>query len=121
VLFHRRLAASSGVPERAIYYVLLLMTSAVVAANLSTVGGLLIFALLIQPGATALQLTYSLKFFFVTAAIAGVGACVSGFLLSCYFDLPSGASVVLAATVIFAAAFAVSPKRRAAKHGSLHA
>ncbi|MDR0842179.1 MAG: metal ABC transporter permease [Acidobacteriota bacterium] len=116
VLFHRRLAASSGVPERLIYYAILFLTGAVVSANLSTVGGMLIFALLIQPGATALQLTYDLKVFFVLAAVAGVAACVSGLLLSYIFDLPSGASVVLMATGIFALAYVFSPKRTFRKH-----
>ena len=111
VLFHRRLALSSGVPERLIYYAILFLTGAVVSANLSTVGGLLIFALLIQPGATALQLTYNLKIFFLIAATAGISACVSGLLLSYIFDLPSGASVVLMSTMIFALAYTFSPKR----------
>ncbi len=115
VLFHRRFAASCGVPERTIYYGLLLLIGAVVASNLSTVGGLLIFALLMQPGATAMQLTYNLKLFFLISALAGIGACFSGLLLSYYFDLPSGASVVLMATAIFALAFLVSPKRRSAE------
>ncbi len=111
VLFHRKLAASSGVPERAVYYTLLLLTGAVVSSNLSTVGGLLIFALLIQPGATALQLAYDLKIFFLVSAAAGIAACVAGLLISYVFDLPSGASVVLVATGIFALAYALSPKR----------
>ena len=112
VLFHRKLAAVSGVPERLIYYALLFLTGAVVSSNLATVGGLLIFALLVQPGATALQLTYNLKHFFLISAGSGIGACVSGLILSYIFDLPSGASVVLMATSIFAAAYIFSPKRR---------
>jgi manganese/iron transport system permease protein len=116
VLFHRRLAAASGVPERFIYYSLLFLIGAVVSSNLSTVGGLLIFALLIQPGATALQLTYDLKNFFLIAAAAGISACVSGLLISYVFDLPSGASVVLMTTTIFALAHIFSPKRLSAKH-----
>jgi manganese/iron transport system permease protein len=115
VLLNRRLAAASGVPERLVYYTLLFLTGAVVSANLSTVGGLLIFSLLVQPGATALQLTYDLKSFFLISAASGVGACASGLALSYAFDLPSGASVVLAATAIFAASYAFSPKRRAAR------
>jgi manganese/iron transport system permease protein len=115
VLFNRKLAAASGVPERLIYYSLLFLTGAVVSSNLSTVGGLLIFALLIQPGATALQLAYDLKLFFLIAAGAGIGACVLGLLISYVFDLPSGASVVLMATIIFALAYAFSPKRNALK------
>jgi hypothetical protein len=46
-------------------------------------------------GATALQLTYNRKLFFLISAAAGVGACLSGLLLSHLLDLPSGASVVL--------------------------
>jgi manganese/iron transport system permease protein len=111
VLFNRRLAASSGVPERPIYYALLFLTGAVVSSNLATVGGLLIFALLVQPGATALQLTYNLKHFFFISAASGIGACVSGLVVSYIFDLPSSASVVLMATTLFAAAYLFSPKR----------
>lgn len=115
VLFNRRLAAASGVPERLIYYALLFLTGGVVSSNLATVGGLLIFALLVQPGATALQLTYNLKHFFLISAASGIGACISGLVLSYVFDLPSGASVVLMATTIFAAAYIFSPKRRLVK------
>jgi len=112
VLFNRRIAASGGVPERMIYYILLFLTGAVVSSNLSTVGGLLIFALLVQPGATALQLTYNLKSFFWISAASGIFACVLGLAASYLFDIPSGASVALTATFLFALAFIFSPKRR---------
>lgn len=115
VLLSRRLAKASGVPERTIYYSLLFLAGTVVSSNLTTVGGLLIFALLVQPGATALQLTYNLKHFFIISAASGVGACVLGLIVSYVLDLPSGAAVVLMATVIFAAAYIFSPKRNAAR------
>jgi manganese/iron transport system permease protein len=114
VLFSRRLAAASGAPERLIYYAILFLVGAVVSSNLSSIGGLLIFALLMQPGATALQLTYDLKKFFLISAAAGIIACISGLLISYMFDLPSGASVVIMATAIFALAYIFSPKRRSA-------
>jgi manganese/iron transport system permease protein len=116
VLFHRKLAAASGVPEKFVYYALLILIGAVVSSNLSTVGGLLIFALLVQPGATALQLTHDLKLFFLIAAVAGICACVSGLLISYIFDLPSGASVVIMTTAIFALAHIFSPKRLSTRH-----
>jgi manganese/iron transport system permease protein len=84
----------------------------VVSSNLATVGGLLIFALLVQPGAAALQLTYNLKSFFLISAATGILACVLGLVASYLFDIPSGAAVVLAATLLFALAFVFSPKRR---------
>jgi len=116
VLFNRRLAQAGGVPERMIYYGLLFLTGAVVSSNLVTVGGLLIFALLVQPGATALQLTYDLKSFFCISVLAGIVACVLGLAMSYIFDIPSGASVVLMATLIFALSFVFSPKRRSSKN-----
>ncbi|MBM4322355.1 MAG: hypothetical protein FJ115_02235, partial [Deltaproteobacteria bacterium] len=52
---------------------------------------------------------------FLISAGAGIGACVSGLILSYIFDLPSGASVVLMATTIFAIAYIFSPKRHPLK------
>lgn len=117
ILFSRRLARASGIPEKALYYAVLFLAGGVVSSNLTTVGGLLIFALLVQPGATALQLTYDLKRFFAISAAAGIGACLSGLAISAVFDLPSGAAVVIMATVIFAAAYILSPKRRITRSG----
>jgi ABC-type Mn2+/Zn2+ transport system permease subunit len=76
-----------GLPKRFICYSLLFLIGAVVSSNLSMVGGLLIFALLIQPGATALQLAYDPKVFFLIAVSAGIRACISGLLISYIFDL----------------------------------
>jgi len=112
IIFNRRLAYLSGIPEKTIYYTLLFLTGMVVSSNLSTVGGLLIFALLVQPGAVALQLTYNLKLFFLIAAISGVVSCLLGLILSYVFDIPSGASIVLVSTSIFALAYMFSPKRK---------
>jgi len=112
IIFNRRLAYLSGIPEKTIYYTLLFLMGMVVSSNLSTVGGLLIFALLVQPGAVALQLTYNLKLFFLIAAISGVVSCLLGLILSYVFDIPSGASIVLVSTSIFALAYMFSPKRK---------
>jgi manganese/iron transport system permease protein len=124
VLFHRKLAIASGVPERFIHYAILFLTGAAISSNLSTVGGLLIFALLMQPGATALQLTYNLKAFFLISALAGIAACVSGLMISYILDVPSGASVVIMATAIFSISYIFSPKRlsvRRLKRNERHA
>jgi manganese/iron transport system permease protein len=62
-----------------------------------------------------MQLTYNLKSFFWISAAAGVVACLAGLGASYIFDIPSGAAVVLAATLLFALAFVFSPKRRVAR------
>lgn len=112
ILFSRRLAYLSGIPEKTIYYTLLSLMGLIVSSNLNTIGGLLIFALLVQPGAVALHLTYNLKLFFLIAATSGVVSCLLGLILSYVFDIPSGASIVLVSTSIFALAYIFSPKRK---------
>ncbi len=112
VVCHRRVALAVGIPATVVFYGLLFATGATVAVSLRTVGGLLIYSLLLNPAAAAFQLTFSLKRMFVLAAAFGVVSCWLGLAGSCFWDLPTGASIVIASTLLFAAALAVSPKRR---------
>jgi len=112
VMFSRLVAAAAGVPERAAYYALLVLCGATVTINLDTVGGLMLFSMLINPAAAAYQFTYRMSTLFLLSALFGVLSAAVGILLSCLFDLPSGALVVISSSVIFSAALAVSPKRR---------
>lgn len=112
VICHREVALAAGVPAKAVFYALLFASGIVIAASLRSVGGLLIYALIVNPAAAALQLTYSLKRTFVYAAAFGVAACWGGLGASYAFDLPAGATVVLTSSAIFAVAVLFSPKRR---------
>jgi len=112
VVCHRRVAFAVGIPATLVFYGLLFATGVTVAVSLRTVGGLLIYSLLLNPAAAALQLTFSLRRMFVLAAVFGVFSCWIGLTGSYLWDLPTGASIVIASSFIFAAALAVSPKRR---------
>lgn len=112
VACHRDIAAAAGLPATAIFYAILCFTGVTVTACLPSVGGLLVYSLIINPAAAAYQLTYSLKRMFVLAAAFGVVSCEAGLLLSYFFDLPAGASIVLTSSVVFVLCAAFSPKRR---------
>ena len=116
VLFSREMARANGVRERFIFYVILVLTGAVVSMNLDIIGGLMLFSLIITPPAIAHQLTYSMKMFFVISGGAGIAAGAGGVALSYAFDWPVSASVVLFVTFMFGAALVLSPKRR--KYGN---
>ena len=116
VMFSRLIAAAAGVPERLTYYILLVLCGATVTVNLDTVGGLMLFSMLVNPAAAAYQFSYRLSVLFVLSAFLGILSAVVGILLSCLFDLPSGALVVISSSVIFGLALAISPKRRHAGH-----
>lgn len=112
VIFDREIAASVGIPERPIYYGILFFSGAIIAANLNTIGGLLIFSLVINPAAAAYQLTYSLKNMFFLSGIFGVLSCFSGLIFSYLFNFPTGAIIIIASSLIFFLCLIFSPKKK---------
>jgi len=112
VICHREVALAVGIPATIIFYGLLFSTGVTVTASLQSIGGLLIFSLILNPAAAAYQLTYSLKRMIFIAIGFGVLSCWVGLAASYFFDLPSGAAIVITSTIIFGLAAAFSPKRK---------
>ncbi|MCX8125657.1 MAG: metal ABC transporter permease [Dehalococcoidia bacterium] len=115
VLCHRDVAVAVGIPATAVFYGLLVLTGATVTASLPSIGGLLIYALILNPAAAAYQLTYSLKWMFALSAVFGVGSCWAGLVVSYLLDLPTGAVIVIISSVVFGVAAVLSPKKKAGK------
>jgi len=111
-VFNRKIALAVGLPATVIFYGVLFLTGATVTASLSSIGGLLIFSLILNPAAAAYQLTYSMKRMFLLSAVFGVLAGWGGLLFSYLFDVPSGATIIITSSVIFMLAAVFSPKRR---------
>lgn len=111
-IFHRDIALFVGLPATLILYGVLFLTGATVTASLRSIGGLLIFSLILNPAAAAYQLTYSMKRMFLLAAAFGVLSGWVGLLFSYLFDIPSGATIVVTSSVIFMLATIFSPKRK---------
>jgi manganese/iron transport system permease protein len=101
-----------GIPATLIFYGVLFLTGATVTAALRSIGGLLIFALILNPASAAYQLTYGMKRMFLLAAGFGVLSGWIGLLVSYLLDVPSGATIVIASSVIFLLATLFSPKKR---------
>jgi len=112
VLFNRELAAASGIPESLIYYGIILLGGMAVSVSLDMIGGLLIFALLVNPANTACQLSYRLPVILILSTLFGIAACLGGLLVSFVWNIPTGGSVVLISCGMFLLAFLMSPKRR---------
>lgn len=112
VICHRDVALAVGIPAAVIFYGLLFLTGATITASLRSIGGLLIYCLILNPAAAAYQLTYSLKRMFLLSAIFGIISCWGGLVASYLLDIPSGASIVVISSIIFGVATALSPKRK---------
>lgn len=112
VLCHRRVALAVGIPATAVFYGMLFASGVVMTVSLPSIGGLLVYCLVLNPAAAAFRLTYSLKRMFVLAAVFGVLSCWAGLAASYLWDLMAGACIILASTAIFGLATFFSPKRK---------
>jgi manganese/iron transport system permease protein len=106
------MALAVGIPATLIFYGILFLTGATITATLRSIGGLLIFSLILNPAAAAYQLTYSMKKLFLLSATFGVLSGWIGLLFSYLFDIPSGATIVVTSSVIFMLANIFSPKKK---------
>ena len=112
VICHRDVALAVGIPATIVFYGLLFSTGVTITASLQSIGGLLIYSLILNPAAAAYQLTYSLKRMLLIAVAFGVISCWVGLAVSYLFDIPSGAAIVITSAIIFGLATAFSPKRK---------
>ena len=120
VVFWRRLAVSSfdegfafsiGIPVRAVHYLLTALITVSIVISIQAVGVVLVAAMLVTPAATAYLLTDRLHWMAVLSAAFGALAGVAGAFLSLMGqDLPTGAFMVLGASLLFAVAFLLSPR-----------
>ncbi|MCA1808864.1 MAG: metal ABC transporter permease [Kiritimatiellia bacterium] len=118
VLFNRELALAGGLPAGLIYYGIIMLGGLTVGAALEIIGGLLIFALLVNPANTARLLSDRLPLVMLLAALSGMTACLAGLMLSYVWDLPVGGSVVLFSTLMYLVVFAAVGRRRPRTGGS---
>jgi len=114
-VFNRQIALAVGLPATAILYAILFLTGATITVSLNSIGGLLIFSLILNPAAAAYQLTYNMKKMFLLAAAFGVASGWAGLLFSYLFNIPSGATIVITSSIIFMFCALFSHKRKTGK------
>ncbi len=104
-------AAAIGLPGRGLHYLLMVLLSLTVVASLQTVGLVLVVAMLITPASTAYLLTDRFGRMLTISATVGVFSAVAGLYASYYWNVSSGASIVLVATLLFFLAMLFAPQR----------
>jgi ABC-type Mn2+/Zn2+ transport system permease subunit len=104
-------AQAMGVPVRRLHYLLMMLLSATIVAALQAVGLVLVIAMLITPGSTALLLTDRLRSTMIVAAVLGATSGVGGLYGSYHLDVASGPAMVLFASALFGVALLFSPRR----------
>ncbi|MBI3358140.1 MAG: metal ABC transporter permease [Nitrospirae bacterium] len=115
ISFDQEMAEASGIPAKWLFILLLNLISLSIVISLKAVGAMLVFALLVIPAAAAQQWATHIRSMMLGSAAIGVLASWAGVLLSYWFDLPSGATIVLLLTFIFFLSVLFSPKNRQKK------
>ncbi len=104
-------AQVAGLPTTLLHYVFTALLSATVVVSIQAVGILLVIAMLVTPGATALLLTRRLAPMMAVAAAIGAVSGVGGLYGSYQLDVASGPAIVLVASTIFIVTLLLAPRR----------
>lgn len=99
--FDESAARAAGVPTQGLVLALTVLVALVVVGGMSSIGLLLISAMMVIPVATAAQLTTSYRGTMLLAAGIGGTSAVVGLLTSFYADAPTGAAIVLVALALY--------------------
>ena len=110
--FDPEMARVMGVPTRALYYLLLALTGLTVVVCLRTLGVILVTALLVIPSSAGRQLARRVPTMMLISVVVSCLSAVSGLLLSFYFSISSGASIVLCSALCFVVSAMLSRRRR---------
>ncbi len=105
ISFDLSLAYTLKLPVEFLRVLLLILIAVTIVASLQAVGIALMLALLITPAATARLLVHRMHQVMLMGSVVGIGSGIAGFYLSYYLDIPSGASIVLMMSSIFAIVF----------------
>ena len=110
--FNREAAALMGMRPNWTHAVLMVLVTATIVASFTTVGTLLVFALITAPAAAAVQLVRRVVWVLVTSVVFAEVSVVAGLLLSWHARLAAGAAMAVCAVGIFLLALVVSELRR---------
>lgn len=110
--FDPLLAVTLRLPARLLDSLLVVMIAVAIVVSLQTVGVALMVAMLVTPAATASLLTRRLPAMMALAALTASVSGVGGLYFSFYFNIASGAAIVLTATLIFLVVWATQSLRR---------
>ena len=103
---HADLAQAEGINVAAVRLAFMLLIALVIAIAMKIVGVALITSLLIIPAATARRFSRTPEQMAIGASLLGCIAVGAGMFGSLTWDTPSGPSIVVAATLLFAIALA---------------
>jgi ABC-type Mn2+/Zn2+ transport system permease subunit len=94
-------AQVSGFSAKLYHNIMLAMIAVAVIISFQTVGTMLVFGMLLAPAGAAALMARRMKTMMIYASLIGMVSVYCGLLVSYYFNIAAGSSIVLVATLIF--------------------
>lgn len=101
ISFDEEAAKVAGLPVEKLSFLLMILSAFTVSLSIRIVGVLLIGALMVIPGITAMQFKRSFKQTILLAVVFSLLSVIIGLFSSYYFGLASGGSIVIVAIIFF--------------------
>ncbi|MCC5898543.1 MAG: metal ABC transporter permease [Phormidium sp. BM_Day4_Bin.17] len=112
VTLHEELAMARGISVSRHRMLFTTLLALVVGISIKAIGVLLISAFVVIPACTAQLITGNFTRYIVISTIVGAFSAVGGMLISAFWDLPSGPSIVVTQLSLFFIATSVPLARR---------
>lgn len=110
ISYDEELAQANGLPVNFLNSIMMVLAAVTVSLSMRIVGVLLIGALMVIPVLTAIQFGKSFSKTFLYAIVSSLTSVIAGLFVSYYLDLPSGATIVVTALVLFALSLILNRK-----------
>ena len=109
--FDPALAASMGINPRLVHYLLMAVLSVVVVGAFTSVGAILVIAMLILPAATSCMLSDRLWVMMILSVLHAFISSLGGVHIAVALQVPTAPASVVAGAGIFAIVWIVSPRQ----------
>ena len=101
VSYDRDFAVTQGLPVKTIELIMTALTALTIVACLHLVGVVLVISLLSVPQMTASLFARTFRGIIVGSALIGFLECTAGLMLSYFFNVPSGASIIVLSVSLY--------------------
>ena len=110
IAYDEEVAKVSGIKVKLLNFLLVTVTAIIIALSIRVVGSLLIGALMVIPTVSALQYRVGFLQTVLISLVFALFSVSTGMILSFYFSLPSGATIVLCVLCVFIVSLVINKK-----------
>ncbi|MEM0493000.1 MAG: metal ABC transporter permease [Candidatus Thermoplasmatota archaeon] len=101
ITFDEQSAAITGIPVRPLSFIFNILVAFTITLSIKIIGVILVVALMVLPGLTALQFKYSFKGTMITTVLLAVISIVMGILLSAVYNVAASGVIVFTSASAF--------------------